>query len=154
MSGVRKEKGRRLPAGGQRDTGREGRTGLGKQSSCREGQQRESAKHELCSQNSAWWGPFWRGVAPLFHVTPTDDCCPLQWQNADNTFLVCSDFQSPSLGHPSLQDLIKRRKVIKEGHVTFPVTLNLITPPPLPHFQSINMTHRTTRCNTKLFIAC
>lgn len=99
--------------------------------------------------------PFWRWDAPHLHLTPTDDCCPIRWQDAANTFLVCSDFQTPSLGHPSPPHLIKGRKVIKEGHVTFLVTLNLITPPPpLPHLRSINMTRRTSRCNTKLFIAC
>lgn len=98
--------------------------------------------------------PSREGMSPFHHLTPIDDCCPIRWQDTDNTFLICSDFQSSSLGHPSPQHLIKGRKVIKEGHVTFPVTLNLITPPPLPHLQSINMTCETTRCNTKLFIAC
>jgi hypothetical protein len=46
-------------------------------------------------------------------------------------FFSAMTFSPPPWGTP-LQHLIKGREVIKEGHVTIPVTLNLIIPPTPP----------------------
>lgn len=101
-----------------------GKESVGKQGPWREGPWRDSKEWTMLFEFPTDRIPSREGSYPPPLSDPADDCCPTRWQDATNTFLVCCDFQSPSLGRPSPQHLIKGRKVIKEGHVTFPGTLN------------------------------
>lgn len=118
----------------------------------------EKNHEEGCSQNSPcsgsllerrWLPPPPPSDPPQMTAVLSDGRMPQM------PFFSTVTFSPPPQSTPSPKHLIKERKVIKEGHGTFPVNTELNNAPnPSPHFRSINMTRRTTHCNTKLFIAC